>query len=195
MVIGNAHGSLGLTAVRDVKGWPVLPCDVSPVLHRPWQIGDPSSKNTHIPPWSSIWGHLKSNRNNYHSSFPWNNQKNSYALALKGTSQTLITSVSGTGNQYIHSQPGTWELWESLTQGFGRCLQSFPAKCGGSYQTHYLQVVVRCNNVCKATGSLRKTGLMQAELILLMLQWRRFECRCVNHPHSPSSGICPLHGA
>lgn len=118
MVIGNAYGSLGLTgllgkrdsfALRKGMASPSLWCIPSPPLFLP--TGNHSSKNTHNPP---IRSNLKGNGNNYHSSFPWNKQeKHSYALALQGTSQTLITSVSGTGNQYIHSQPHVRAVGES----------------------------------------------------------------------------------
>lgn len=110
IVIGNAHERLGLTVClgkRDgsssAKGWPALLCDAP---QRSWQTGDLSPKNTHNPPQLSSQCHFTSNGNNYHSSFPMNS-----ALALPGTSQTLTTSATGTGNQYIHSQPGTWGLW------------------------------------------------------------------------------------
>lgn len=44
----------------------------------------------------------------------------------------------------------------SLSQDFGQDLQLLPAKCGESSCTHYLQAIVRCSDVCKAIGSLKK---------------------------------------
>lgn len=67
----------------------------------------------------------------------------------------LGTSIS-TASQRAESYGG------SLPQGFGHVLQLFPAKCGESYRTHYLQDVVRCNDVCKATGSPTKKSPTRA---------------------------------
>lgn len=55
-------------------------------------------------------------------------EKLSYALALQGTSPSLITSVSGTGNQYIHSQADMRAVGESdkrnLEEAFNLFLQN-----------------------------------------------------------------------
>ena len=77
--------------------------------------------------------------------------------------------------------------------------QLFPAKCGQSYHTHYLQDLVRCNDVCKGTGSLRKKSLTHAESALARFSdtaVKEVQMQMCEPPATAqSSQLCPFHGA